>query len=58
MACRACEKASDKGLIAWFRIEEADIGLIGCAKHLSLARDRLRIIPPKAKPKIKKEVKK
>lgn len=34
MSCEDCEKAMEEGLIAFYRWKNADIGLIGCERHL------------------------
>ena len=42
MSCRHCEEADEKGLVAYFRLRRANIGLIGCEEHLKIAISHLR----------------
>ena len=50
MSCNECDEITDKALdknnpetvpIAYYRIENANIGIIGCRKHVKLAIDKL-----------------
>lgn len=50
MSCEECEKIIDKALnktipetvpIAYYRIENANIAILGCTKHVKMAIDKL-----------------
>jgi hypothetical protein len=34
MSCAGCKKMQDSGMVAFFRWGRANIGIIGCRKHL------------------------
>jgi len=34
MSCAKCEKSQDSGMIAYYRVDRANIGIIGCKEHL------------------------
>ena len=50
MSCKDCEKMIDKALdkndpetvpIAYYRVDNANIAILGCEKHVKMAIDRL-----------------
>lgn len=47
MSCIKCEEAQDSGMVAYVRIDKANVGLTGCDEHLRIALDRIspRVAP-------------
>lgn len=41
MSCKECEEYQEKGLVAYYRWKNANIGLIGCPKHIKEILDYL-----------------
>ena len=50
MSCKECEKVIDKALdknepdtvpVAYYRIENANIAILGCRKHVKMTIDKL-----------------
>jgi len=47
MSCEECEKIQNKvfsangGEVAYYRIEDANVALVGCRKHLKMLIERL-----------------
>lgn len=35
MACDDCDKVQDEGLVAYYRMGKANVGLLGCDKHVN-----------------------
>jgi hypothetical protein len=36
MTCEACERAEAEGLVAYVRIDKANVGIIGCKEHVMI----------------------
>lgn len=36
MSCGLCSKYQEKGMVAYYRYGTANVGLIGCPKHIKL----------------------
>lgn len=47
MACKDCEKAEGKG-IAYYRWKSANVGMIGCDKHIREIFDALSAVQAQA----------
>jgi hypothetical protein len=35
MSCIKCEEIADKRMVAYYRVDKANVGLIGCDEHLN-----------------------
>ena len=42
MSCQKCEEVQDRGDIAYLRINNANVGLIGCDEHLNELASRMK----------------
>ena len=41
MTCDECEKAQEEGMVAYYRVHVANVGIIGCRKHVKAMIDTL-----------------
>ena len=43
MSCEKCDEIDKKGDVAYYRIGNTNVGLIGCDKHLSMLIELIRL---------------
>lgn len=41
MTCDECDKAQEEGMVAYYRVHVANVGIIGCRKHVKAMIDTL-----------------
>lgn len=34
MSCKLCEEAEESGMVAYYRVDRANVGIIGCKEHV------------------------
>ena len=41
MSCEECEKAMEEGLVAYYRVDRANVGIMGCREHVLMLFDMI-----------------